>query len=80
MILDKENLKVGNWVIWSSYVCQITDVREQLLVLQPIGLTNPFCISYYLPEELTVISEHEAVWLILKNYGSFIDNSSSPHA
>lgn len=67
---------VNDWVIWCNYVCHITDANEFRLTLQPIGFENSFDLPLCTLEEeyIQIISEQEAILLILKNHKPYLTN------
>ena len=75
----KEKLKIGDWVIWYGDVCQILDTDEHISSIRAIVFDSTVFDSTFkifvtmLEREATLISEEEAVFLLLKNK-AFIDN------
>ena len=72
---NKQEPKVGDWVIWSGYVCQVTDVDENFVSVWAIGFDCGFTmtINNFISDS-KFISEQEAIFLLLKNHKAFVGN------
>jgi len=61
------SIRVGDWVMWSNYVCKVINV-EDILIIRGAGFNYDFRLSTYRSSEMTVITEEEAAMLILKGH------------
>lgn len=72
---NSKKLKVGDWIIWAGYVCQVIDIEDWLTVIHSVGFESEFKIpTYRLVKESTSITEKEALFLLLKNRKAFVGN------
>lgn len=74
--MENNKLTVGSWIIWSNYLAKVIEINENVdwgcVKARILGFESDTWFYKYQLVKLSIITEEEAIMLILKNNGPYI--------